>query len=162
MRCAWIARACSGSGSCSESFVGTTIFVSGRSPWPCWSSRCPGAAQVRRSRFATSACSWLTVLCAHESGLFGRQRPYVRTSSRKHERLRRAAPSYDLSVQSVSLVVLAVHTYTERCRERPVSIYRSRDRWSGADFADFSGTPQIFPEDNRHCFEDYRPYVKYL
>ena len=51
---------CVGGGSCSESFVGTTIFASGRTPSTYRSSLCTGDEQARRSGFAASAPTQLT------------------------------------------------------------------------------------------------------
>ena len=60
VRCLWIARVCTGGGSCSESFAGTTIFASGRTPSTYRSFLCTGDEQARRSGFAASAPTQLT------------------------------------------------------------------------------------------------------
>ena len=60
VRCLWIARVCAGGGSCSESFVGTTIFASGRTPSTYRAFLCTGDEQARRSGFAASAPTRLT------------------------------------------------------------------------------------------------------
>ena len=63
-----LAHVFAGVGSCSKLFIGTTFLVSGRSSQASWPLRCSGAARVRRSLTAASACSWLTVPSAHDSG----------------------------------------------------------------------------------------------
>ena len=153
VRCLWIARVCAGCGSCSESFVGTTIFASGRTPSTYRSSLCTGAAQARRSGFAASAPTRQTAPQAHESVLSCEQRPYGRASRCALQQLRRAAPGRVPCALLVSRHVLDVRAHAERCREHPRS--GSQNRWSGADFADFSSMLQIFPEDSWHYFEIY-------
>ena len=155
VRCLWIARVCAGGGCYSESFVGSKIYASGRSPSTRWPARCPGDAQTRRSSFAAGAHGWLTVPSAHDLVLLCQQRPCSRTSSRMLERLRTAAPIRDPSVQLVSRFVLATCAHVKRCREHPRS--GSSVRCSGTDFGDLPSSPQICPEGNRHCFEDTRP-----
>ena len=59
---------CAGGYAYSNTFVGTTTFACGRPPLTCWSAWCTGAAPVQRSGFAGSACSWLMLPCAHDSG----------------------------------------------------------------------------------------------
>ena len=150
---------CVGRGSCSA-FVHATIFAPDQAPSMCWLPWCSGAAQERRSGFAGSASTWLTVLRAHELVLLRQQRPHGRASRRLLQRFSRAASDRVPYAPLFSRIVLAARACAKRCREPPCS--GSSARCSGADFADFSRTPQIFPEDNRHCFEDYRPYAKYL
>ena len=140
VRCMWIGRVCAGGDSCSNSVGGTTIFVSDRSLLTCWSSLCAGAAQTQRYGHAGSSSSWLTLPRAHKLVLLRQQQPYGRTSRRMLQRLRRVAPGHVPCAQSVSRFVLAVHTYTERCRERPV--YGSRERWSGTDFVELFRPPE--------------------
>jgi hypothetical protein len=120
VRCPWIAHACAGGGSSSESFVGAKIYASGRSPSTSRSTRCPGDAQTRRSSFAAGAHGWLTVPSAHDLVLFGQQRPQSRTSSRKLGRLRTVARICNLSVLLVLRFVLAVRAHAERYRDHPV------------------------------------------
>ena len=59
---------CAGGCACSNIFVGTPIFALDRPPLTCWSAQCKGAARMRRCGVAASECSWLTVMCAHDSG----------------------------------------------------------------------------------------------
>ena len=68
MCCLRIARVCAGGDSYSDSFVGRTISVSGRSPSTSWSSQCTADSQTQRTGYAAVASSWLTVPCAHDSG----------------------------------------------------------------------------------------------
>ena len=56
-----LAHVFAGVGSCSKLFIGTSFLASGRSSQASWPLRCSGAARVRRSLIAASACSWLTV-----------------------------------------------------------------------------------------------------
>ena len=160
VRCPWIARVCAGGGSYSESFVGSTIFVSGRSPSARWSVRCSGGAQRQRSGIAAIACTWLTVPRTHELVLLRQQRSYGRASRRVLQRLRRAASEHFPHAQLVSRIVLAARARAERCREHPRS--GSRLRCSGTDFAELQGSPQNFPEHKRHCFVVYRPCSYFL
>ena len=160
VRCLWIARVCAGGGSCSESFVGATIFASGRTPSTYRPSLCTGAAQARRSGFAASAPTRLTAPQAHESVLSCEQQPYGRASRRVLQRLRRAAPGRVPCALLVSRHVLAVRAHAERCREHPRS--GSSDRWSGTECPDLRGSPQIFPTDNRHGFEILTPSANFL
>ena len=159
VRCPWIARVCAGGGSYSESFVGSTIFVSGRSTSARWSARCSGGAQRQRSGIAAIACTWLTVPRTHELVLLRQQRSYGRASRRVLQRLRRAASEHFPHAQLVSRIVLAARARAERCREHPRS--GSRLRCSGTDFAELPGSPHIYPVDNRHCFEVYRPIANF-
>ena len=151
---------CAGGCACSKIFVDATFFAFGRPPLACRLPQCTGAARARPSGFVGSAPIRLTVPHTPESWLFGRQRPYDRTSSRKLERLRRAAPSCVLSALLVSLAVLSARAHAERRREHPRS--GSLARCSGTDFAELPGSPQSFPEDKRHCFEVYRPCSYFL
>ena len=109
-------RVCAAGGSFSDSCVCTSIFVFRRPTIVRWSAQCSRAAQVRRSDFAASSSTWLTVPCAHESVLFYQQRPYYRTSSRMLQRLRRAASGRVSCALLVSRHVLAVRAHAERCR----------------------------------------------
>ena len=121
VRCPWIACACAGGGSYSESFVGSTIFVSGRSPSARWSVRCSGGAQRQRYGIAAIACTWLTVPRTHELVLLRQQRSYSRASRRVLQRLRRAASEHVPHAQLVSRIVLAARARAERCCEHPRS-----------------------------------------
>ena len=155
VRCPWIARACAGGGSYSESFVGSTIFVSGRSPSARWSVRCSGGAQRQRSGIAAIACTWLTVPRTHELVLLRQQRSYSRASRRVLQRLRRAASEHVPHAQLVSRIVLAARARAERCREHPRS--GSSVRCSGTECTELLWPPQSFPRHGRHDFEVYRP-----
>ena len=159
VRCLCIARVCAGGSSCSESVVGTTVFASGRSLLTCWSLPCSGDARVRRSGFAATPCTWLTVRHAHGLGLFYWQRLCNMASSRKLQWLRRAAPDHEPNAQLVSLVVRAVCAYAERYREHPRS--GSYDRCSGTECPDLRGSPQILSAGFRHGFEVYRPKTNF-
>ena len=134
-------RVCAGGGSCPDYCVGTPIFVFRRPNIVCWSAQCSRAAQMRRSDFAASSSTWLTVPCAHESVLFYQQRPYYRTSSRMLQRLRRGASGRVSCVLLVSRDATAVRAHAERCRGPPV--YGSLDRYSGTDFGDLHSSPQV-------------------
>ena len=89
---------------------------------------------------------------------FGKQ-PILWTSRRSLELLRRAGPGHGPHVLVVSRAAQAVRVHDKRRRVPPVC--GSLVRCSGADFADFSRTPQTFPGDNWHRFEIYIPYDKY-
>ena len=69
VHCLWIPHVCAVGGSCSKSFVDTTIFASGRTPSTYQSFLYTRAAQVRRYGFAASAPTQLTAPYAHESVL---------------------------------------------------------------------------------------------
>ena len=83
------------------------------------------------------------------------ERPVLSASRRDLQLLRTAGPDHGLYVLLVSLAAQAVRAYAERCRE--ATVHGSRERWSEPDFGDLPSSPQIFPEGNRHCFEDTRP-----
>ena len=99
---------CVGGCACSNIFVGTTFFAFGRPPLSYRSPQCTGATRARRSGLVGSAPIWLTVPHTHESALFRWQQPYGRTTSREHERRRRAASSCGLNVYLLSLAVRVV------------------------------------------------------
>ena len=136
-----IACVCAGGVSCSISFVGTMFFASGRLPQTGWSPRCSGAARVRRSGFAVHACTWLTVLCACDSGrLTSSKRPILSTSRQIAGLLRTVGSGHGPHTLVVSLAAQAVRPYDERCRVPPV--YGSRVRWSRADFDELFRPPE--------------------
>ena len=64
LRCALV---CAGGASYSNTFVGSTIFASGRSYSIGSSLPCPRVVWAQRSGFARSASARLTALCAHDS-----------------------------------------------------------------------------------------------
>ena len=73
------------------------------------------------------------------------------------QRLRKAAPGHFPCAQSVSRFVLAVHTYTERCRALPV--YGSQERWSdpgavleGLQLVRFSSPAEVEVRENTVMF----------
>ena len=78
------------------------------------------------------------------------EQPILQTSSRTVELLRAARPGHGPHVLLVLHAAEAIHAHDERCRALPVC--GSRDRWSGADFAEFSRAPRSFPVDKWHCF----------
>ena len=122
MCCLRNALVCAGGDSYSNTFVGSTIFVSSRSPlisFPILRSR---AEWARRSGFAGSASTPLAALRVHDLMLFRQQQPNARTLSHKLEPLRRVAPSCHLSVLLlISYFVLAARAHAERCRSHLVA-----------------------------------------
>ena len=106
-----------------------------------------------------SASTWLTAPMAHEWVLLRQQQPYGRMSRRLLQRLRTAASGHDPHAKLVSRSVLAARAHAKRYRAAPVC--GSRLRWSGTDFAELQGSPQIYPVDNRHGFEVYRPIANF-
>ena len=126
---------CTGGDSFSDSCVDTSIFVFRRPTIARWSAQCSRIAQMRRSDFAASSYTWLTVPCVHESVLFCQQRPYHRMSSRMLQRLRRAALGCVPCVLLVSCFVLPARAHAKRCRKHPRS--GSSVTCSGAKSSEF-------------------------
>ena len=115
------ALVCAGCDSYSNTFVGSTIFVPGRSSLVGRPIPCSRTVKGRRSDFAGRPSTPLTALRVHDLMLFSRQQPNASTLSHRLERLRRAASLCHLSVLLVSRFVLAACARAERCREHPRS-----------------------------------------